>query len=358
MKANALFPQLRRAATACCFFLALGSFCVPALRGQLVSNLGGERAGVAGFTFLKTDLSPRAAAMAGAQNSVSGDGYAGNWNAAALCDLEYPTFAFANTFWIDGINHGFFSYVQPTKRWGTLALVAQTLATPPMERRTELQPGGTGEYFYASNTAVGISYSKLLTTRFSYGATLKYVNETLDRFVAQTALVDLGFLYRVGYKDLQFAVNLMHFGLNTKLQGDRELNPFARDIRLESYPSPSVFSMGISMVPWKNEADGSQLLTVLQVNHPSDNAANIRFGLEYGFRKLLYLRGGYKVNVDDNLFPTMGVGLRTHLGRHPVSIDYGADPLRNLGWRQRVGVVFSLNTAKREERSDTAPTAQ
>jgi hypothetical protein len=324
--------------------------------GQLVPNLGGERAGVSGFTFLKTDLSPRAAAMAGAQNSVSGDGYAGNWNPAALADLQYPTFAFANTFWIDGINHGFFSFVHPTKRMGTIGLVAQTLATPAMERRTELQPNGTGEYFYASNTAIGLTYSKLLTDKFSYGATLKYVNENLDGFIAQTALVDVGFLYRVGFKDLQFAVNLMHFGLNSKLDGDRNLNPFARDIRLESYPSPSVFSMGLSMVPWKNEGDKSQLLTVLQVNHPSDNSANIRAGLEYSFRQLLFLRAGYKVNVDDNPFPTMGIGVLTRLGRHPVSIDYGVDPIRNLGWRQRVGLVFNFVSAKQAERSDTQPT--
>jgi len=339
-------------------FLALIVLPRNEVQAQLIPNLGGERAGVAGFTFLKTDLSPRAAAMGGAQISIAGDAYAANWNPAALCDLENISFAFANTFWVAGINHGYFSFVHPSQKYGTFALSAQALSTPAMERRTELQPNGTGEYFYATNASLALSYSKLLTTKFSYGGSFKYVNESLDGFVAQTVLLDLGFLYRVGFKDLSFAVSLMNFGLNTKLQGDRDLSPFNRDIRLESFPSPSVFSMGISMIPFKDETSKNQLLTVLQINHPSDNSANIRAGLEYGYRNLLFLRAGYKINVEHNPFPTMGLGIQTRMGRHPLRIDYGVEALRYLGWRQRIGLQFLFNTAKRESRETPNPSAE
>lgn len=331
-----------------CFAAAL-VFVAGTARAQLMPNLGATRAGTSAFTFLKINNSPRAAALAGAHLAIDGDGYSAFTNPAAMSDLEYSSLTFSNTFWIADINHSFFSYSRPFGNVGTFALHGTALTTGDMERRTELQPEGTGEYFSATNVAVGLSYAKNLTDRFSYGLTAKYVNETLDRFTAHAAAIDLGFLYRLDFKEIKFAVALHNFGFNSTLNGDTDVSSPAgdREIELESFSLPAVFGIGISAVPVRNE-DG-YLLASVQLNHPDDNSANLRMGVEYGYRNFLFARAGYKVNVEDNPYPTFGAGFKFNAGRHPVYIDYSADPMRYLGWRHRIGLNIRFNNDKRGE---------
>lgn len=323
------------------------------LMGQIFPQLGAQRAGISALTFLKIDTSPRAAAMGGSQVAVQGDAYAAGYNVAALADPEQLSFAVANTFYVAGTNHAFFSAMFPHQKLGNFALHATSFTTGAMERRTEFQPLGTGEYFYAYNVSIGFAYAKKLTEMFSYGVSLKYINETLDRFVAHTAAIDLGFLYRTDFKDLKFAVSLQNFGPNSKLKGNKPQVPLAKPQKaLESNPSPTNFSLGISMIPFKNEKH--QLLTAIQLNHPNDNAENIRLGVEYGFHNFLFFRAGYKINVKDQPFPTFGLGLKTHFTKHPLNIDYAIDPTLYLGWIHRIGLSLTINQDKREENASNS----
>jgi hypothetical protein len=323
-------------------FLLLG---MPAwLYGQLFPQLGAQRAGISALTFLKMEVSPRSAGLASANICLSGDAYATYTNPAALPEVEHASFAGANTFWVADINYAFLSAVLPT-RSGHFGFSLSGLNSGPMEVRTTFQPEGTGEVFYATYWTGGISYAKQLTDQFSWGVSAKYVREQLANFSANTGVVDLGFLYRTDFKDLRFAVMLQSFGPNSTLSGVVELDTAFnnRDITLDSYPAPTIFKLGISMVPWKT-SDGSQSLTTLvQLNHPNDNAENIRLGVEYQYRNLLFLRAGYKVNVADQNFPTAGVGLRMRVGRHPLMFDYALDPMRFLGNVHRVGLNFTIN---------------
>lgn len=330
--------------------MVLALLLAPVLQGQILPRLGAQRAGISALTFLKIDPSPRSAAMASSHVSVSGDGFATYWNPAAVAELDNLTIGASNTFWVAGINHAFLSAAKPTSI-GNFALSVTSLTTGPMERRTEFQPDGTGEFFSASNTAVGLTYSQQLTDFFSYGVTLKYVNETLAEFTAHTGMVDLGFLYRTDFKDLSFAVVMQSFGTNSTLRGDVEqdgLNP--KPIQLEAYPAPTLFKLGISMVPLK--AEDKSLTTIVQLNHPNDNAENIRLGLEFEYRELLYLRAGYKINVADQVYPTAGIGVRTRIGKHPLHFDYAVDPTRFLGWIHRIGLTFAINKQEREDRNE------
>ncbi|MCS7074831.1 MAG: PorV/PorQ family protein [Bacteroidia bacterium] len=305
---------------------------------------------ISSLTFLKIDVSPRAAALAGSLTGTGGDSYAIQWNPAAMADIENLSFATSNTFWVAGINHSFFGATMPTKKIGTFGFSAVALNAGSMERRTEFQPNGTGEYFHAYNVAAGISYAKKLTEMFSYGLSVKYVNETLDNFTAHTGVIDLGFLYRTDFKDLKFAVLLQSFGLNSKLSGSKPYDPVNNSpISLESYPSPTVFSIGVSMLPIKT--DKHTLLTALQLNHPNDNSENIRIGIEYVYSNLLAFRTGLKINVKDQPYPTLGLGVKTRLGKHPMQIDYAVDPLLYLGWIHRIGISLSLNRDTRENQT-------
>ena len=168
---------------------------------------------------------------------------------------------------------------------------------------------------------------------FTYGFTGKYVREQLADFTAQTVVFDLGFLYRTDFNELSFSVLLQNFGLNSGLKGVFDIDKAFehRPRTIESYPAPTIFKIGVSMVPWRDEENKQSLTTFLQLNHPNDNSENIRVGLEYSYHDLLFLRAGYKVNVKDQNYPTAGIGLRSRIGRHPLIFDYGLDPTNFLG---------------------------
>ncbi|MEO1384543.1 MAG: PorV/PorQ family protein [Bacteroidota bacterium] len=315
---------------------------------KIFPELGAQRAGISALSPLKIEVSPRAAALGGATTCLTGDGYSAYVNPAGMAELDNFSFAAANTFWVADINYAFLSASKPYN-FGTLGLSVSALNSGAMEVRTTFQPEGTGELFYANYYTVGLSYARQLTQQFAWGATVKFVQEQLAEFRANTGVLDIGFLYETDVKKLRFAVLLQNFGPNSTLRGSREVDTTfnTRDITLDSYPAPTTFKIGISMVPWESEDKKQSLMTTLQLDHPSDNAESIRFGLEYAYMDLLYLRAGYQFNVDDQAFPTAGIGLRSRVGRHPMYIDYGFTPNRFLGSVHRIGVNFRLNPVEK-----------
>jgi hypothetical protein len=318
------------------------------VQAQLFPNLGGQRAGISAITFLKNDISPRSTAMGGANVATDGDGYSILNNPAGAVDNKYLNTTLSNMFYAAGLNQTYLGVTYPTENKGAILGSLNYLTPGAMEVRTEFQPMGTGQMFQANAYNLGLGYAKSLSSMFSFGVFAKYIRETLAEYRSGSVAVDLGFLYRTDWKDLKFAVAVQHFGGNTITKGSQLPVTFNRQngVQLDNYPMPTLFKMGVSMVPWKVE--GQSLMITAQLNHPADNAENIRLGAEYNFEKLLFLRAGYKINVFGEKLPTAGVGLRHRVGRHPFMIDYGVNPTQFLGIYHTVGFSFLFNNQDRE----------
>lgn len=315
---------------------------------QLLPTFGGERAGLSALSFLKNDVSPRSAAMSGATVSLEGDPYSIWQNVAGMSDNSGNSFALTSMFLGAGINQSFASGIFPfSSNTAALGLSINTLNSGAIEERTEFQPEGTGRMIYVNNTAFGLSYSQELSANFSLGGTLRYIYENLADFTNHAINVDVGFLYKTDFKDLRFAVLIRNFGGNTSLTGQFLASNYNRTpgTTLESNTLPNVFSLGLSLVPWKNERHA--ILTAFQLNHPNDNAENYRLGVEYNYMQILFIRSGLKINVKGQSLPTLGMGMRMMLGAHPLHFDYAATPTDYLGVQHLVGLRFSLNKTSR-----------
>ncbi len=314
-----------------------------AVQAQLLPNLGGQRAGTAAFTFLKLSNSPRMSAMGGTGIAVQGDAYSTNTNPASMVDVQQTTFALSNTLYFSDMQNTYLSVIFPTKRYHRWGLNIQSFRSDAMEKRTEFQPNGTGEYFYAQNLAIGASYAKVLSDYFSYGVNLKYIYEGIDEYYVHSGVIDVGFLYRTDFKDLRFAVFLNNFGVNTRIDG--ETNTLAafntNNPDINAYAAPTMFKMGLSMVPYKDKKNS--VMIAAELHHPNDNSENIRLGAEYSWMNIVALRAGYKIGVKDQPIPTFGIALRTRVGRYPLTFDYAADPHPYLGTTQQIGLQLSLN---------------
>ena len=316
--------------------------------GGLFPNLGGQRAGISGLTLLKNDLNPRSVGMGGANVTLSGDGYSIANNPAAVSEVRTLTISSTNLYYAGGINHALFTVALPITENGTFVFSMNNLNSGWMERRTEFQPGGTGEYFSANHFVTGVGYSVRLSEMFSFGINAKYIQENLAEYTARAAGVDMGFLYRTDYKDLRFGATLYNFGNNSTLSGDGRPVVFNRpgEIGLDAYPLPTEFKMGASIRPFDDGTNS--LMVAAQLNHPNDNAENIRLGVEYKWNDLFAARLGYKINVENETFPTFGVGTRAMFGRHPLYIDYAVSPSNSLGIWHSIGISLGINSATRD----------
>jgi len=320
---------------------------------QLFPNLGGQRAGISGLTFLKNDLSPRSVGMGGASVAISGDGFANHANIASASDVKDYRVAAGNLLYSAGLNQQHAAVFIPST-YATWTVAVNSLTTGNMEERTEFQPFGTGRYFRADCFYAGVGYSRQLSDKFSFGIFTKYIREQIASFNASTLGVDLGFMYKTDFKDLRFAVALENFGPNSSLKGgDQAPVDFNRrnGVTVDNYPLPTLFKMGVSMVPIKHE--DYSLLTSVQLNHPNDNAENIRLGAEFNYKDLLFARAGYKVSVAGQTFPTMGVGVEVPWGRYGLRIDYGANPTNYLGIQHMIGVSLAIDKPTKESASTT-----
>lgn len=318
---------------------------------QLIPNFGGQRTGLSASSFLKNDMNPRSMAMGGAGVALEPDGFTVFTNPAAAANIDQFNVSISSLTVGAGMNQSFISAIIPRKdKLSSFGISLNMLNSGEQEVRTEFQPQGTGEVFYATDFATGLTYAQQLSDMFSAGLTLKYIHNQIDDFSASAIAADVSFLYKTDYQDLKFAVMIQNFGGNSSLNGDNIPNDFNRgsSLETENYTLPTVFQLGASIVPWKEE--NQSLLMSVQLNHPNDNSENYRFGLEYEYLELLYLRAGYKLNVRGDRFPTFGFGLRHRIGGHPLHLNYAANPTQFRGVQHTVGVSFSLNKMNREER--------
>ncbi|MCX7764815.1 MAG: PorV/PorQ family protein [Bacteroidia bacterium] len=308
------------------------------LWAQLLPNLGGQRVGISALSFLRIDPSPRSAGMGGTGVVLKGDPYAAYWNAGALTYLPYVVVGASHTFWIAGLDYSYAAFSVPWKHSHRIGFQAQFLNSGFMERRTEFQSTGTGEYFTATYWAAGPVYAYEFSDRFSAGGSLKVVREQLDFFQATTWLVDVGFLYQTDVRDFRFGVIVQNFGPNSRLRVRRSRRDEAPTVSPGSYPAPTLFAMGAAIRAFEKGAH--QIDAAFQLNHPNDNAENLRFGLEYSYAGVLFVRVGQKIGVQEQYVPTLGLGLARGVGRGRLRIDYAAEWIGRLGLQHRVGIIW------------------
>lgn len=312
---------------------------------QVFPNYGGERAGLSALTFLKNDINPRSVGIGGASSAISGDAFSVISNPAALVQMRDKGFTLANKFIGAGVNQSFVSFVNPqndeTSVW---AFSLNSLTSGFIKERTEFMPGGTGREFSVINMAFGATYAKLLSEQFSFGLTLKYVYEHVAGFNNHTAAVDMAFLYKTDFKKLQFAAVLQNFGGSSSLASRDDIPvTFNRTtgVALESNPVPTVFSIGMSIEPYRQ--DKHSILASFQISHPNDNSENIRLGAEYSFDDLFFGRIGYKLNILGHVFPTAGVGIAMPTGTgQTLMVDYAITATRFFGSQHVIGIRYML----------------
>jgi hypothetical protein len=261
------------------------------------------------------------------------------WNPAGLRTITRPTVFFSYGTWPADISHQFVGYaMRPTFIRGIIGISVTTLSMDPMPVRTADVPGGVGVEFDCSDMAVGVSYARDFTDRFSAGGTLKWIHSSLGDlsglgidglgdYTVDTVVGDFGTLYDTGFQSLKIGLFIQNMG------------PEATYIE-EPVPVPTTFKFGISMRVL--DTPGQQVLVAAEFRHPSDTSEKINLGAEYALNRTYFLRAGYLLDYDEESF-TAGGGANVVLGAlGRAAIDYSYSDMGNLGGVHRAGVTFEF----------------
>lgn len=318
-------------------FLAVLMFLLSnAVHAQLFPVLGEQRAGISTAQFLKIGVGARATGMGESFVAVANDPSALFWNPAGLTQYDNNQVYFAHSEWLVDVKHSFLGATYRLDQSNIIGFSVIALYMDDMPVTTETMPYGTGEYFSYTDLAFGLTYARRMTDQFSFGLTLRYMNSTLDKLSMNGFMFDLGTYYWTGLGTSRFAVTVSNFGGQISPSGDVTLLSGERRDSWQEFALPTVFRVGFAMEPYMTEVH--RVTTTIQLNHPNDNAENVGFGLEYGWNEIITLRGGYKINVDEETFST-GLGVYVPLSFAAIHFDYSFARWGNLGSVHR----FSMN---------------
>lgn len=194
--------------------------------------------------------------------------------------------------------------------------------------------------------AFGVSYSRAISSQFSVGANVRYVDVNLSnapiglsdgnlvrqQFDMQTYTVDFGVLFKTGFESLNFAMSVRNYSNEvTYIQDTQEL--------------PLTFRIGLAM----NILDLTsinpemhKLLVSVDANRPRDYFEQLMIGAEYGFMDRLFLRGGYVFPTDEQGV-SMGVGVNLPFARrYGIRADYSHTAFGVFNSVNRLSVQLSF----------------
>ncbi|MGH7600525.1 MAG: PorV/PorQ family protein [bacterium] len=285
-----------------------------------------ERVGQSGWQFLKINGDPWPAAMGGAFTAISrGNANAVLGNPAALANVEHFDLQLNRVSWIADITYQSAAFATNLSGFGAVALSVVTLDYGDMaetvnsfletENRTEAVV--TGRFFSARDMAAGLSYARRITDKLSIGGNLRWLRQEIAELSMNNWSLDFGTMYYTGLKSLRLAMTARNFGPDAHLVGwSEEYQAEPDDIRM-----PIDFRVGVAM-DFLHESGGPHFMTVvLEGDHPNDGQEKFHIGVDYTFEERVSLRGGYKINYDEQSF-TFGGGANHTLRSTKVQVNY------------------------------------
>ncbi len=308
-------------------------------RAQLFPTLGGQRAGISTAQFLKIGVGSRSAALGDAFVAVGNDASALYWNPAGLVQFTQDQFIFSHNQWVVDISHDFLGAVYHLDETNAVGVAVTSLSTPDMQVTTEFAPFGTGQYFSYRDLAFAVSYSRKMTDKFSFGGTIRYIDETLANLKMRGVMIDLGTYYWTGLGTTRFAVTVSNFGNQLAPDGKVVLVGKREKSDWQAFSPPTIFRIGFAFEPYQS-AD-NRITTSVQLNHPNDNSENLSAGAEYSWKNIVFLRGGYKFNVDEQNF-SFGFGVNIPIRIAYCNVDYSYSNFTRLGNAQRFSIILGF----------------
>lgn len=358
------------------------------ISGLLISNFikaGNEqRAGQAGASELLINPWARSTGWGGANTGGARGLEALSLNVAGTAFTKKTELIFSHSNWLagTGISINAFGLSQKVGESGVLSLSFMNMDFGDIEITTvDLPEGGVGSY-HPTYTVMGIAYAKEFSNSIYGGLNVKVVNEKITNLGATGVCVDAGIQYLTGLgknklgkkirDNLHLGISMKNWGPTMRYSGDglsfRGTVP-PNDVvmtvssRSAEFELPALITMGAMMdfyIGSKVDTVASKIISDNRLSVAANFTSNsftkdqLHFGLEYAFKEMLMLRGGYV--YEKGLFdydtrttaftgPTAGVSIQIPLNKEKgstFSIDYSYRATNPFNGVHSIGAKVTL----------------
>lgn len=335
-----------------------------------------DRAGQAGATELLINPWARSSGFAGA-NSASVRGLEAQYlNVAGLAFTRKTEVLFANTQWLvgSGVMINSFGLSQKIGEAGVIGLGVMNMSFGEIDiTTTELPDGGIGT-FTPNYLNIGVSYAKNFSNSINGGVTVRVVNQSISNLNATGIAFDAGISYttRLGSKDkeknkdnFQIGISLKNVGPPMKFNGDGlsvraslagSDNNLTFEQRSAKYEMPSSLNIGVTY-HWRDKKLTNQISGAANFTSNSFSKDQFRFGLEYSFKNMFMVRGGYVLQFGKGgndiatsalTGPTAGATVQVGLGKKgsekktKLGIDYSFRLTNPFSGVHAIGIRLAL----------------
>lgn len=307
------------------------------------SSFAQSKVGTTAAQFLGIAVGGRAVAMGGAYVAEGQDVSSLYWNPGAVVQATKTEFSFVNTNWLVGSKFRWFGLMFNFDGDNTVGLSLTQLDYGEEDVTTVAAPEGTGDRWDAKDMAIGISYARRLTDRFSIGGSAKYISQRIWNETASTFSFDAGLLFVTDFNGLRIGMSMSNFGGDLKLDGRDLLQRVDIDpnnagsnktlvgsLKTDSWPTPLLFRVGVSMDVVKNDLMSATI--AVDALRPNDNTESVNVGAEVGWQDMVFFRGGYRsLFGQENAFNrnaeqdglTLGAGVKYRMeGIATIEVNY------------------------------------
>jgi len=293
--------------------------------------------GTSGAQLFKISFDPRASGLGNAATSIVDNAAAVYTNVAGLEGVQKGDIAFTYVPWFAGIDMVSIVGAYRFENIGVIAVQATGFSTQEEITTVEME-NGTGQTYSIQNLIFGVSFARHITEKLIIGAQAKVIREAYFDHSTSGLAFDLGSNYDLGFLGAHLAMTLQNFG--------PDLNPLTgsyNDYSDNNYqkgflrtPLPVTFRASFTLEPVV--ADAYSVRVITDLIHPNDNVEHYCIGGEVLLYNLVAVRGGWKLNYDDETF-AFGVGIRgsQFLGQD-VRFDYSYEQYKTLPSIQKLSL--------------------
>jgi hypothetical protein len=293
-----------------------------------------RKVGSSGYVFLTIPVGARTASLGEAAITLTDLGTEALFtNPSALGFQSFSqSVAFSYAPWIAETKHQAASYVYLAGDLGFFGLGIVQLDMGEIARYTDPRSeGGTSAPLYqyagtfsADGIALGLTYGRRMTERFSFAVTAKFVQERIDVYRSNNFVFDGGMLYLTGFGSLRVAGVVRNFGLESKYEK-------------ALFKMPTDFRFGLAAEAFGDAESDHRLTLMTEFVHPTDNIERLNVGTEYCVLRMISLRAGYKFYTDEESW-TAGVGVKWQM----VALDAAYADYGRLGGITRITIGINL----------------
>jgi hypothetical protein len=298
-----------------------------------------RKTGTTGYVFLEIPVSARIASMGETSVAISNIGAEAMFaNPALLGYLNSKhdfNISYAN--YLANIKHQSFAYCLKVSELGILGINVNQIDLGEIVETINADPENPGAKYEilgkynADATAVGITFSNRATTWFSYGLTMKYIQERISKYKSTNAVFDIGMVYYTNFHSLRIGGYIQNFGVDSKYIGD-------------TFKMPTIFRLGAAAEIIGDIDSPTRFTLLLDALHPSDYTERINLGMEMWVKNVLAIRGGYKFNYNEEGL-TLGLGMKWRTSSIPfqqISFDLSYTDYGRLEYVSRFSFNISL----------------